>query len=1058
MKFQYQTQALENYVLSCHNTQLHILDHDGNLLDIFTYEEKITSFHVTERQYEEDKNNEIRLVGYLGLENGMIYLIHQVYRTSSENNHQRKGKLRKLEAILHSQRNHQLESLHICTCNGSIKTISSSIDLVGVIIEPDKVLILRKSDHSYRYYASVTSKPLHSMCFLSQKRKPEQQIIELLHIDLSFGVDDFLLLGNDAGELEFIRLIPDDSEYQSNSIIEKPTDVSSLITLSPIPSINLCPILMIFIDYPIVSPNSPPLPQLSTNYRTPLLCLINSEGYLLIYQPRDSKVPYLNKTFRLSLVGSCLWKCPQQLDSTHLAISFWNGLILTLSSGILFAFYIRFNPLLQKYFMSTPFSITPVNANYLTFFSISPCGSSIGISDFPSHQFLTLEYSCRSIKTFPLTPLLSNSSLQNDISTHLFTHPLLTQNEYHDNSIQKLLRYFSYYILHLDQHSALSSSSGFTFPLHITHCNESTDEVRDILSYISTSLAVENEVQSLISDIDSEIVQLMSFIEILQSIPSSFSSVDSKVNLPGLTYSLTFDEYSQHDMSYLSVQNDKNIFLGLFSLKTSSELVMKALQGKSVQLSWLEEDKSQNDQNSQRYDSWNHQISFHSKEGVFTSFLVLPLPIFHLQTHYLHVDLIISSTRSLHLFQSSALNPHSRMNFSNQSQQSSILDIKDYHTYQRNQTTNSPIDGIHTNCSRGTFLDEENFITYSLEPIRCDVTSILNAIKGRINTICPSENLHPLVSKISSSHTRTQLNVITLDSDKEDGVGVGVGDDDNHSRLHSLILDEIRRDSINSSTLPLTDHESRKLVSFSATIPLYLDESRHSFSEIEEFFKGIENLTIRHEGKVGFETSKIEVNALEYSSKILSSFIDKDHTEKQKILYKISHRSTSRLLLSLIHSEIRNILLRKLSTSMSEEYYPTSQQLGSYERHEKDIYSLPRDIQQVCNFSYSFSYFMKTLMHCRSLYQEIKSFNFRLVSKFQQQPPHSVQINQQESSINTHYCMNNPLGLHEYNLIEIEDGEVENILHHIDTIWQLYVNSSTSTLEHTNNTSISTST
>lgn len=921
-------QALENYTLYCHNTSINILNHDGYLLDILHFETTIQSFHVTERRYHEER----RLVAYVGLDNGMIYIIHPSNSSGSnslipQNHLPIKRKIRKLEMILQEQKNHSLECVHICTCNGAIKEFASSDEYVSAIIEPDKVLILRKFDHSNRYYSSVTSTSFHSMCFLCQKIKPEQYIVETLHIDLSFGVDDFLLVGNEVGELEYIRLIPDDHEFQSCSTLEKSTDICSILPLSPVPSVSSSPILAIFVDYPMSPSLSSTLPQISSNYRTPLLCLLNSDGCLLIYQPHDSKVPYLNRNFRISLLGSCIWKSPH-LTSCDLPVLFWNGVIFSCTSGAIFSYYIKFNPLIQQYSISAPFLLTPTDTNFIISFSISPFRSSLGICNTPSKQFMTLYSSSQSIITLPLIPLLSHPAIESEMSTPSLGHPLLTQNEYHESCIHRFIRYFTFFILHWLQYGGNSLSNELSFPKSE---GNSTGQVRDILQQISTSLAVENEVQSLIADIDHEIAQLMSFIEILQAIPSSYSMLPSERSLPGVTYSLSFDEYSHHDMTFLNFGDEKNIFSAVFSLQTPSELVVKSLQGKSIQLSWMEENHVHHGGKPYNISSWNHQISFQKRESTYLFSLVLPLPVHHLRTHYLQIDLIIISARTASLFQSSALNPHRHMKYD---QDIPLCDMKEYHLLQRNRPQNPAVDAIHMNCARSSPIDVGSLISYSLAPIRCSISTLLHAVNGRINSVYIPEPIIPLMSSISASHAMTQLNSHTSSQNNESET----------SRLYSLIMDEIRKDELTSSTLPLDNRENRKFLSFSASVPVCMDDSRHSLHEIEEVYKAIEKMTLRVEDKPKYEFN--ESNTLEYSAKIISSIIDEGNltTEKPTHSHRLTHKSSSRLLLALIHCELRNTMLDKLK---SESPITTLSQQQDYERFEKDVYSLPRDMQQV---------------------------------------------------------------------------------------------------------------
>jgi hypothetical protein len=76
------------------------------------------------------------------------------------------------------------------------------------------------------------------------------------------------------------------------------------------------------------------------------------------------------------------------------------------------------------------------------------------------------------------------------------------------------------------------------------------------------------------------------------------------------------------------------------------------------------------------------------------------------------------------------------------------------------------------------------------------------------------------------------------------------------------------------------------------------------------------------------------------------------------------------------------------------------------------------------------------LGHCQSLIQEIKRFSHR---SLQPKPP-------REKNLDDRILREgNPLGREGYDLIAEEDEEeVEKLLSHIETIWQLYIY----TLEH----------
>jgi hypothetical protein len=80
-------------------------------------------------------------------------------------------------------------------------------------------------------------------------------------------------------------------------------------------------------------------------------------------------------------------------------------------------------------------------------------------------------------------------------------------------------------------------------------------------------------------------------------------------------------------------------------------------------------------------------------------------------------------------------------------------------------------------------------------------------------------------------------------------------------------------------------------------------------------------------------------------------------------------------------------------------------------------------------------------MHCRSLVQEIKKYSLRCL-----QPSPSGSSGSRVKNLEDRILsQGNPLGREGYDLISEEDEEeVQKILRHMETIWQLYIY----TIEH----------
>jgi hypothetical protein len=976
--------VLENKILTANGHSVKVLDlEQGEVLDIFHYESKIQSFHLA---------NSSSRGCYLGLENGMIFKISKKYHN---NKVAQTGdrKIGRLEAILQNSSKSELESVPICHCLGSggVITMTSSTTLLAAILSPNKILLLSldpllspssasTSSLSYKFYSSSSTSPLTSLCFLSQSLPHEHHLIERLHIDLSFGLDNFLLIGTHSGHLEYLRLVLDEFDKKSSEdlVIVSPTDISTPLSLTPISSCAPSPIISIFIDAPLTaisssssSPPPPPLlptptptpvsiPQVSSNYRLPLLCLLTSDGSLLIYRSFDSKRSYLNKHLRLTLVGSCLWKYPclpsDLLTLSSELITSWNGLLLSLHSGSLFAYSIVFDPLLQSYSISPPILLTPPSSQFLTSFTITPSSSS-------SSQFLSLEYDSHSISALPLQPLLDRSSY----SPSLSSLPL-TQHESHHRIQHKLTHALSASLLHYSRDH--SQHHPLTFRHHLSSHQPHDPQphaIRGLLNEISNSMAIENELRSLIEDLDLELIQFLSVIQLLQTLPRSHSP--SGIVIPGLDVRLTFDEYSQHDTTYLfgSVsghenQNTSNLFLGVLTLRTTSELVMKSLQGRSIQLSWSEEAKGGGGEVLPPVtQSWSHQISFQSQSTTRDDFLfslLLPLPISHLSPHILAVDILLSSSSSLHqtttsIFHSLALNPHQQMKITTPAPSASLPQIygmSDYYSYQQGFEPNPSIGALH--CDHPPPLDSskgDGLIFLALDPIRCDLITMLKAIQGREHLFCPSTDHSPLLAVISSSQIQTQLTSPSLHTSEDCPTEM------NQQLLHSLILNEIRQDQIRSSSLPHSDRLS-VTSSHSITLPLAVVDS--FVPELEEIVKGVESQTRRNDHLLLSEDDNhrdpftqrrggMRRSTLEYSSKILSSSSAAEPEQASRPFLRLTHRSNSRLLLCLVHAEIRRCLLWKKRGRECHRVQVVEEEKG-YVRYEKDIYSLPRDLQQVC--------------------------------------------------------------------------------------------------------------
>jgi hypothetical protein len=629
---------IEEHLLCAHGDCVDVLNPHGNIIDVFRYDSLIQTLHAVVVHSLSSMTK-----AYVGLENGQISLIQKKHPSRERGNNSQNQKSRKLEVLFQRSGENQYESLVLCRCNGKIHAITSSSEYLAVIIHPNQILLLRLNDHSFKLYSSSasSSSSFHSLCFLSQKISHEQQIIEKLHIDLSFGIDNFLLIGTHCGTLEYLRLVPDDLNSfipLQSDITNTPTDHSTLISLPPVLSLSPSPIVSIFVDTSLYTPAQLPIPQISSNYRTPLLCLFNSDGYLLIYQSQDSMIPYLDKHFRLSLVGSCIWKYPQLPSSYDMAlVTYWNGLIFTLHSGSLFAYSINFNALVQSYFLGPPIRISPSNSQYISSFSISPPNPTFpSLQSSPAPQSLIIHSLSQSTSSLPLQPLLS--SLKEDISKSSSSpssssQPFpLTQNEIHNYLLQKEIRYLSHSLLHplypqsslhpqdhhlSEEHPHTTASTPSLPELTAT---PKTDEVRELLTEISNCMAIESELQSLAQEIDKDLMRFLSLIQLLQSVPPPSSSSRDSRTIPGLEYRLSFEEYSQHDISSLrcaSSENDNtSVFLGLFTLQTSSELVLKAFQGKSIQLTWSEQENSSasKDKDPILSHSWSFQISFQQQK------------------------------------------------------------------------------------------------------------------------------------------------------------------------------------------------------------------------------------------------------------------------------------------------------------------------------------------------------------------------------------------------------------------------------------------------------------
>lgn len=453
-----------------------------------------------------------------------------------------------LESLLGTTNFSHPNSLVLHTFDSSIVSLICSGDSIMGILSCGDIFIYESNCRvsTVQISGHIVSRLLQPTClYLCSERLAKSRLCDFLG---SNSTDNIVFVGISDGSIRYVSM-----EISPQNGPHSPSH-PSILSLNSVPySLNRCPITSIFATSPTLRADmvitSPTMPSSVSLFQ---ICAVHSDYSMSIY------THFNNSTS--SLKGN-LVHLPLGTDCR--SVICWEGLIMFLCRGTLWAVFIEQKSDISLPSLSEPARISPSHSRYVHAFhvqdkinkSLHSSGQEIAllvlyVGDEDAREYIELIIRDRPAQT---------------ATTPTFLPTSLTWHQAYSQQCRK-------YIFCLQ--TACSPEVGISDSVK----RDVVGSIRDALSETSASFEAEKCLANKISLVDCEIVQTASLVKMLQN----------KI-WPGCLRICLHFEPSVPVALDLHTFNDSNSFAATLTLFTSSELCLQALQDREVNLAWSEE-------------------------------------------------------------------------------------------------------------------------------------------------------------------------------------------------------------------------------------------------------------------------------------------------------------------------------------------------------------------------------------------------------------------------------------------------------------------------------------